>query len=202
VICPSTTFYRRPTPEVARALVGKTLVRMVRTNGRKLRMAGRIVETEAYGYSDDPASHACMGPTVRNKVMFGEVGRAYVYFTYGSHYCVNVTARSACDAGGVLIRAIEPSEGIQAMKRFRPVDEMLSLTSGPGKLTQALKITSLLSGVDMTDKRSELYIESGSRPVSVIATPRIGITRATDRQWRFVDPASPYVSRKIQIKAL
>ena len=173
----------------------------MRTNGRELRMTGRIVETEAYGYSDDPASHACMGPTARNSVMFGEVGRAYVYFTYGSHFCVNVTARSGCDAGGVLIRAIEPSEGIPAMKRFRPVDDMLSLTSGPGKLTQALKITSALNGVNMTDKRSELCIESGSKPVSVIATPRIGITRATDRQWRFVDPTSQYVSRKIQIKA-
>jgi DNA-3-methyladenine glycosylase len=201
VICLSPAFYRRPTYEVAKALVGKTLVRTIRSSDRELRMAGRIVETEAYGYSDDPASHACMGPTARNSVMFGEVGRAYVYFTYGSHFCVNVTARSGCDAGAVLIRAIEPSKGIQTMKRFRPVDDMLSLTSGPGKLTQALKIASPLNGVDMTDKRSELRIESSNRPVSVIATPRIGITRATDRQWRFVDPMSPYVSRKIQIKA-
>lgn len=200
--CPAGPFYRRPTEAVARDLIGKKLVRTIIKSGRAFRLAGTIVETEAYGYSDDPASHACMGPTARNRVMFGDVGRAYVYFTYGNHFCVNVSARSGREAGAVLIRGIEPVEGVAMMKQFRPVDDAFSLTSGPGKLTQALKITSALNGVDMTDPESELHIEFWSKPARVLATPRIGITRATDREWRFVDPSSPYASRKIQIKAL
>ncbi|HEU4606279.1 MAG TPA: DNA-3-methyladenine glycosylase [Nitrososphaera sp.] len=200
--CPAGPFYRRPTEAVAKELIGKKLVRTIIKSGRAFRLAGTIVETEAYGYSDDPASHACMGPTDRNRVMFGDVGRAYIYFTYGNHFCVNVSARSGREAGAVLIRGIEPVEGVAMMKQFRPVDDAFSLTSGPGKLTQALKITSALNGVDMTDPESELRIEFGSKPARVLATPRIGITRATDREWRFVDPSSPYVSRKIQIKAL
>jgi DNA-3-methyladenine glycosylase len=202
VSCPAGPFYRRPTETVARDLIGKKLIRTIIKSGRAFRLAGTIVETEAYGYSDDPASHAYMGPTARNRVMFGEVGRAYIYFTYGNHFCVNVSARSGSEAGAILIRGIEPVEGVAMMKQFRPVDGTFSLTSGPGKLTQALKITLTLNGVDMTNPESELHIEFGSRPARVIATPRIGITRATDREWRFVDPSSPYVSRKIQIKAL
>lgn len=202
--CPPISFYRRPTEVVARDLVGKKLVRTIRENGRIFRLAGIIVETEAYGYSDDPASHACMGPTARNRVMFGDVGRAYVYFTYGNHFCVNVSARSSTiEAGAVLIRGLEPVEGIEIMKKLRPVDDAFSLTSGPGKLTQALNISSALNGVDMTNPESELHIEFGiSKSIRIMATPRIGITRAVDRKWRFVDPASPYVSRRIQIKAI
>ena len=201
--CPASSFYRRPTEVVARELVGKRLVRIFRKNGRAFRLAGTIVETEAYGYSDDLASHACMGPTARNRVMFGDVGRAYVYFTYGNHFCVNVSARSGrTEAGAVLIRGLEPLEGADLMRQLRPVKGDLSLTSGPGKLTQALNITAALNGVDMTSPDSELYIEFGIRPKRVLATPRIGITRAADKEWRFVDPSSPYVSRRIQIKAL
>lgn len=171
--------------------------------GKAFRLAGRIVETEAYGFSDDLASHACIGRTPRNGVMFGDVGRAYIYFTYGSHYCVNVSAKaSRMQAGAVLIRGIEPIEGVELMKQFRPVDDVFSLTSGPGKLTQALKITSALNGVDMTNADSELHIEIGTKPECVLTTPRIGITRATDKEWRFVDPSSPFVSKKAQIKAL
>ncbi len=200
--CPPGAFYRRATEAVAKALIGKQLVRTIIKNGRALRLSGRIVETEAYGYIDDPASHAYTGPTARNRVMFGDVGRAYVYFTYGNHFCVNVSARSGTEAGAVLIRGIEPVDGVEMMKEFRPVDDTVSLTSGPGKLTQALKITSALNGVDMTNAASELHIELGIKPVRVLATPRIGITHATDMQWRFIDPSSPYLSRKIQIKAL
>ncbi|MEW6605517.1 MAG: DNA-3-methyladenine glycosylase [Thermoproteota archaeon] len=201
--CLSGSFYRKPTAIVARDLIGKTLVRIIKSKNEIIRLAGIIVETEAYGFDDDLASHACMGPTPRNRVMFGEVGRAYVYFTYGNHFCVNVSARSTkVQAGAVLIRGIEPVQGIDFMRQFRPVDDILSLTSGPGKLTRALKITSALNGVDMTDPTSELYIESGKKPEHILATPRIGITRATDKEWRFVDPSSPYVSKKIQIKSL
>jgi DNA-3-methyladenine glycosylase len=195
------SFYKRSTETVAKDLVGKKLVRTIRINEEKqYRLAGIIVETEAYGYGDDLASHACSGPTGRNKVMFGSVGRAYVYFTYGNHYCLNVSARrSNTEAGAVLIRGIEPIEGIELMIQFRPVDDILSLTSGPGKLTQALNITSLLNGTNMTKPKSEIYVESGRRPNHIITTPRIGITKAVDKKWRFVDPSSPFISRKLQV---
>jgi len=201
VTCPGTSFYSRPTDLVARDLVGKKLVRMLKLDDRALRLSGIIVETEAYGHSDDAASHAHIGRTARNTVMFGDIGRAYVYFAYGNHFCVNVSARAnRVGAGAVLIRGIEPVEGIDVMKQFRPVEDAFSLTSGPGKLTEALNITSLLNGVHMTDARSELHVEHGAKPRKVIATPRIGITRATEKSWRFIDPASPFVSRKIKIK--
>lgn len=201
--CQSSSFYQRPTEVVARDLVGKKLVRIIGKNSKQFRLAGIIVETEAYGYSDDPASHACIGATARNIPMFGDVGRAYVYFTYGNHFCLNVSARrSNVGAGAVLIRGIEPIEGIELMRQFRPVNDVFSLTSGPGKLTQALKITSALNGTDMTSSESELYIEFGKRPKHIVATPRIGITRAVDKEWRFVNPSSLFVSRKFQIKSL
>jgi DNA-3-methyladenine glycosylase len=201
--CQNRSFYQRPTEVVAKDLVGKKLVRTIRNNKKQFRLAGIIVETEAYGYSDDLASHAYVGPTCRNKVMFGDVGRAYVYFTYGNHFCLNVSARrSKVEAGAVLIRGIEPVEGVELMRRFRPVDDIFSLTSGPGKLTQALNITSSLNGADMTNSESEIYIEFGKRPKHIVTTPRIGITRGVDKEWRFVDPSSPFISRKFQIKSL
>ncbi|MDW0122051.1 MAG: DNA-3-methyladenine glycosylase [Nitrososphaeraceae archaeon] len=200
--CQNSSFYQRPTEVVAKDLVGKKLVRTIRNNKKHFRLAGIIVETEAYGYSDDLASHAYVGPTDRNKVMFGNVGRAYVYFTYGNHFCLNVSARrSKVEAGAVLIRGIEPVEGVELMRQFRPVDDIFSLTSGPGKLTQALNITSSLNGTDMTNPESEIYIESGKRPKDIVTTSRIGITRAMDKEWRFVDPSSPFISRKFQIKS-
>jgi DNA-3-methyladenine glycosylase len=202
VSCQNSSFYQRPTEVVAKDLVGKKLVRTIRNNKKHFRLAGIIVETEAYGYSDDLASHAYVGPTDRNKVMFGNVGRAYVYFTYGNHFCLNVSARrSKVEAGAVLIRGIEPVEGVELMRQFRPVDDIFSLTSGPGKLTQALNITSSLNGTDMTNPESEIYVESGKRPKGIVTTPRIGITRAMDKEWRFVDPSSPFISRKFQIKS-
>lgn len=200
--CQNSSFYQRPTEVVAKDLVGKKLVRTIRNNKKHFRLAGIIVETEAYGYSDDLASHAYVGPTDRNKVMFGNVGRAYVYFTYGNHFCLNVSARrSKAEAGAVLIRGIEPVEGVELMRQFRPIDDIFSLTSGPGKITQALNITSSLNGTDMTNPESEIYIESGKRPKGIVTTPRIGITRAMDKEWRFVDPSSPFISRKFQIKS-
>jgi DNA-3-methyladenine glycosylase len=202
VSCQNSSFYQRPTEVVAKDLVGKKLVRTIRNNKKHFRLAGIIVETEAYGYSDDLASHAYVGPTDRNKIMFGNVGRAYVYFTYGNHFCLNVSARRGkVEAGAVLIRGIEPVEGIELMRQFRPVDDIFSLTSGPGKLTQALNITSSLNGTDMTNPESGIYIESGKRPKGVVTTPRIGITRALDKEWRFVDSSSPFISRKFQIKS-
>ena len=201
--CQNSSFYQRPTEVVAKDLLGKKLVRTIRNNNNNMqfRLAGIIVETEAYGYSDDLASHAYVGPTGRNKIMFGDVGKAYVYFTYGNHFCLNVSARrSKVEAGAILIRGIEPVEGIELMRQFRPVDDIYSLTSGPGKLTQALNITSLLNGTDMTNSESEIYIEFGKRPKRIVTTPRIGITRALEKEWRFVDPSSPFISRKFQSK--
>lgn len=195
--CPGGSFYLRPTDIVAQELIGKKLVRTVRKSSNECRVAGIIVETEAYGHTDDGASHARMGPTGRNAIMFGRVGKAYVYFTYGSHYCVNVSARSKDRmAGAVLIRAIEPTEGIEVMKKLRDVNDPFFLASGPGRLTQALNITSRLNGVDMTDPDSDLHIEFGRNPGRLAATPRIGISRAAEKKWRFVDASSLYISKR------
>ena len=199
--CLGRDFYARPTAVVARDLIGKVLVRMISIAGVNSTLSGKIVETEAYEGRADPASHARMGPTPRNSVMFGQVGRVYVYFTYGSHYCFNITARSARqDAGAVLIRALEPCQGIEKMKLNRDSDEPYSLTSGPGKLTQALQIGPTLIGIDLTNRDAGLFVESGTRPRQIVSTPRIGITRGVEKCWRFVDPSSKYASRKVRIK--
>ena len=190
------SFYSRATVQVASDLIGCLLVRTLDLDGKRQRLAGVIVETEAYGHADDPASHACKGMTRRNEAMFGRVGRSYVYFTYGSHHCLNVSARSPeAAAGAVLIRGIEPLEGVEEMNRFRQVGDLRLLASGPGRLTQAMQITLDHNGVDMTDPRSGLCILGGSKR-SVAATARIGITKAAERPWRFVDPQSPFLSRK------
>jgi DNA-3-methyladenine glycosylase len=190
-------FYQRPTVQVARDLVGKTLVRNV--SGRRL--AGVIVETEAYGHADDPASHAHRGMTGRNSVMFGPAGMAYVYFTYGNHYCVNVSARDGALAGAVLIRSVEPVDGIATMKRLRGMDDVYLLASGPGRLTQAMKITRAHNGMDMTSRGSGIFIEDGPAR-RVVSTTRIGISRAVEKEWRFFDPASPFVSRRPRLASL
>jgi DNA-3-methyladenine glycosylase len=203
--CLNSSFYARSTELVAESLLGKTLVRLiVNTSGKLERISGMIVETEAYGFKNDPASHAYRGLTSRNAAMYGEVGRAYVYFIYGSQYCVNVSARSnELGAGAVLIRALQPLEGIDIMKSLRKTDHFLSLTSGPGKLTQALSITNLLNGEDMTDSKSRLHIEEGVNPVAIVTTKRIGISQAVDKKWRFIIPdatveryLNKYASRK------
>ena len=192
------SFYQRPTEQVAKELVGKVLVRNILSENRRCRLAGVIVETEAYGHGDDSASHAHRGQTRRNAVMFGQVGRAYVYFTYGNHHCVNVSARSHdAAAGAVLIRGIEPVEGLGEMKEARQVDDIRLLASGPGRLTQALRITLGENGLNMTSPSSGLWIERGEEREAV-ATERIGITKAADRKWRFIDPSSAFTSRKMR----
>jgi DNA-3-methyladenine glycosylase len=188
--CLDSSFYARSTEIVARSLLGKILVRLIiNASGKIMRISGIIVETEAYGFKDDLASHAYKGLTPRNAVMFGEVGRAYIYFTYGSQFCVNVSARSPkLRAGAVLIRALQPVEGIQIMKSFRKTDHLLSLSSGPGKLTQAMNIRPFLNGADMTDPKSRLHIEEGygMDSYTIVKTKRIGISQALDKYWRFV----------------
>ena len=181
-------FYSRPTLVVARDLLGKKLVRLIRCDTNRItRISGTIVETEAYGFTDDPASHAYRGFTFRNSAMFGNVGRAYIYLIYGGQFCVNVSAHSnKVKAGAVLIRALQPLEGIDKMKAFRKNDDILCLTSGPGKLSQALNIDLSFNGYDVTDVQSKLHIEYGISPVSIVQTSRIGISKGTDKKWRFV----------------
>lgn len=180
------SFYAKDTVDVAKNLLGKLLVR--RIDGMVI--SGIISETEAYRYKDDPASHSFGGRTERNKAMFGEVGRVYVYFTYGMHYCVNAVAKDEKhDAGAVLIRGIIPRDGLEFMIKQRKTDVISNLANGPAKLTQSLKITRTQYGEDLT-KVSGLYITDGiSVKKSIIESrPRIGIKKATDNLWNFSMP--------------
>lgn len=190
-------FYHRDTIDVAKDLLGKIIVRVVR--GKSL--SGMIVETEAYRSKDDPGSHAYRGMTERNRVMFGEVGRSYVYFTYGNHYCLNLVAKDdSTAAGAALIRAIEPLQGIELMRKFRKISDIYNLTSGPGKLTKALDITKHQNAVDAT-KKGELYVTEGRRidESQVIAASRIGINLGLDKKWRFLIKDNQFVSKKFRL---
>ena len=174
-------FYNKDTVIVARNILGKRIIRKIKGTV----MTGIIVETEAYRHTDDPASHAFANKTERNKAMFEEVGHAYVYFTYGMHYCFNVVARHPkSKAGAVLIRAIEPEKGIKRIQKNRGTTNLKNLTNGPAKLTQALEITKDCYGTDLT-KDSKLYIEDGVNPRKIYESPRIGIKKATDKLWNF-----------------
>lgn len=191
-------FYVRDTVEVAEDLLGKILVR---TKGRS-RMIGRIVEVEAYkGQGEDPASHAFRGLTRRNAPMFAEAGHAYVYFTYGNHYCLNATTERVGTAGAVLIRALQPLKGLEMMRKLRPVDSDLNLASGPGKLTKSLGIDTRLNEVDLT-KPGPLFIkDTEMRGFLVGRSGRVGIGElGADRLWRFYVEGNPYVSRKSSVK--
>lgn len=181
-------FFERDSHVVAKELVGKYLVRKLGRDGKILKLSGIIVETEAYGYIDDQASHAFIGLTKRNSVMFGRGGFIYVYFTYGNHYCFNISAHaSAVNAGAILIRAIEPVNGVEQMKEFRSENELLNLASGPGKLTQAFCINAKHNGCDVTNHNSDIYFqENQNQSNAVICTKRIGIRKDTDRYWRFL----------------
>jgi len=184
-------FYARDTVKVAKDLLGKRLVRVKGKN----RMEGKIVEVEAYRGLDDPASHAFRGLTPRNAPMFGEPGHAYIYFTYGNHYCLNITTQKVGTPGAVLIRAIQPLEGLHEMRRLRPNVLDSNLTNGPGKLTKALGITKSLNEVDMT-KRGDLFVtESDETMPKVAKSVRVGISQGADRLWRFYVAGNSYVSK-------
>jgi DNA-3-methyladenine glycosylase len=163
----------------ARDLIGWTLL----VDG----IGGPIVETEAYR-SDDPASHSFPGRTPRNAVMFGPPGRFYVYLSYGIHWCVNIVCGPDGLGAAVLVRALEPAYGIDRMRSRRGREPLRELASGPGRVGQALDAGPWLSGAV-----ADLRPPGGRR--SVLATSRIGISKAVDRPWRFLDPESPYVSR-------
>jgi len=172
----------------------KLLGRVLRSGGR----AGVIVEVEAYAGAADPASHAYRGPTPRTEVMFGPPGRLYVYRSYGVHWCANIVCRPAGEASAVLLRAIEPIEGLDEMWADRPKARVeTDLGSGPGKLCAALGIDDRHNGVDLLDPASPVRLTGPGpdRSLDVVTGPRVGITRATDRPWRFALADHPHVSR-------
>lgn len=177
-------FYAQDTVDVAKSLLGAVLVH----KGRRL-VSGIISETEAYRQSDDPASHAYRRMTPRNRIMFGPVGMAYVYFTYGMHFCFNVTARDPkIAAGAVLVRGLLPKSGVKTMMQNRGTTDSRILTNGPAKLTQAMSITKKQYGEDLT-VATGLFVTGDSNYVKtrykITAAPRVGIKEATDRLWNF-----------------
>jgi DNA-3-methyladenine glycosylase len=159
------------------------------------RLAGRIVETEAYE-PGDPASHGFRGPTPRNAVMFGPAGRLYVYFTYGNHWMMNVVTGSVGQASAVLLRAAEPLEGLEAMARARGREGLADLCSGPGKLAQALAVDRSSDGADLV-RGSDVWIEEGTPTprAQISSTVRVGIRTGLERRWRFLVSGDRFVSR-------
>jgi DNA-3-methyladenine glycosylase len=176
-------------PELAHWLIGK---RLIRVTGDEI-MAGRIVETEAY-LPSDPASHSFGGLTARNGSMFGPCGLAYIYRIYGMWWCFNVSAGVAGEGAAVLVRALEPLEGIEAMRRRRGQAVVRDLARGPGRLCQALGIDRTLDGTNLC-RRGPLWLALGDRrQLEVGQSVRIGITRAADAPLRFFERNSPFVS--------
>ena len=175
--------FRSPPLEAAKALIGWTLT----LDG----VGGMIVETEAY-HHEDPASHSFTGPTPRNAAMFGEVGRAYVYRSYGIHWCLNLVC-GPTPGSAVLIRALQPTHGLEIMRARRGVEDAPQLCSGPGKLCQALGVTREHDGLPM-DHAPFALIPNDDEP-AIVAGPRIGITRAAELPWRFGLVGSRFLSR-------
>lgn len=186
------SFYARPTPEVARRLLGHILVSDV--GGR--RTAGRIVETEAYIGPDDPACHGYGARrTRRNASLFARPGTAYVYFTYGMHWCLNAVTERPGFPAAVLIRALEPLEGLATMRRRRGGVPDRQLCSGPARLCQALGVSGREDGIPLTRGRLRVVQAPSRQRYAIMMTARIGITRAADWPLRFLIEDSPWVSR-------
>jgi DNA-3-methyladenine glycosylase len=182
-------FFARPTLEVARDLLGQIIV-SVTWEGRT---AGRIVETEAYLGSDDPASHAARLKQGRVEAMWGEPGIAYVYRSYGVHVMLNVVAKPEGQTGAILIRALEPLEGIELMRLRRGTDRLTLLCSGPGRLCQALGIGLDMHGTDLVTS-DRLWIAAGETAEDVSFSDRIGISRGQEHPWRVWITGNPHVS--------
>lgn len=179
--------FAAPSHDVARGLVGMTLL----VDG----VGGRIVETEAYD-PDDAASHSFNGPTPRNAVMFGPPGRAYVYRSYGIHWCLNIVCREEGHGAGVLIRAIEPTHGLEQMRARRGLDAVRLLCAGPGRVGQALGIDHSFNGMALSAPPFALLAVPDDQPaVMVEIGPRIGISKAVDLPWRFGERGSRYLSK-------
>jgi DNA-3-methyladenine glycosylase len=188
-------FYLRPTLTVAKELLGKHLVR----KATGLSMIGRIVEVEAYLGGKDPASHAYRGKTSRNEVMFLEGGHLYVYFTYGMHYCANVVTEEEGIGHAVLLRAVEPVEGIEAMKRNRNAGRSgkspTGVTNGPAKLCQALAIGRDENGTDLGGDTIFLTEGVDVPRRDIRSSPRIGVSKGVRHPWRFYIKNNAWVSR-------
>ena len=178
------------TAELARYLIGKTLVRKIGRN----RLSGRIVETEAYPPGDQ-AGHAYRGRTARNQSLFLGTGFAYVYFIYGTSFMLNVSAEAPGVGAGVLLRAIEPLGGIEMMKRLRGTVGVVNLARGPGRLAAALQIDLRLDGIDLCGNGPLWLGTSVREPARILTSPRVGITREVARPLRFFEAESPFVSR-------
>jgi len=179
------SFFARSVHEVAPDLIGATFL----VNG----VGGIIVEVEAYDQTD-PAAHSFRGPTPRNAVMFGPPGYTYVYLSYGLNWCVNFVCQAAGSAAGVLLRAIEPTHGLAAMRRRRGVTDAKALCSGPGKLCEALAITKALS--ELPIDRSPIALHARSGGAEIATGVRIGLTKAVDLPWRYELKGSKYLSKR------
>jgi DNA-3-methyladenine glycosylase len=187
------SFYEQSTLDVARRLLGKYLVRKHRDGTT----VGRIVETEAYVGPKDRACHASRGRTARTEIMFGRAGHAYVYLVYGFHHMLNIVTEAVDFPAAVLIRAVEPVQGVELMRARRETEQLHSLASGPGKLCQAFAIDRKLNGDDLCGK--VLYLEDRGEAVSkVVTAPRIGVDYAGPwkrKPWRFLIKDSEFVSK-------
>ncbi|MDP3150291.1 MAG: DNA-3-methyladenine glycosylase [Ignavibacteria bacterium] len=191
-------FYQQDALHVAEKLPGKYLVR--RFNQKYL--AGKIVEVEAYTEKDDEASHSFNGITKRNELMFASGGKLYVYFIYGNHFCCNVVCDKEGIGSAVLIRALEPVEGIDLMaqRRFLKNEvtrkELLNLTNGPGKICKAFGISKLENGTDLCG--NDIFITEGEKvsKKNIVCTSRIGIKKSIDLPWRFYIKDNPFISKK------
>lgn len=190
-------FFARDTHAVARALLGKLLVRQIHDTT----MSGRIVEVESYLGERDAASHASRGRTPRTEVMFGPAGYAYVYFIYGMYHCFNIVTEDPGVAAAVLVRALEPVKGVEQMQAWRKNDDIKLLTSGPGRLCQALAIDRSFSGEDLV-RGQELWVaDDGGRVAQrdIVVTTRVGVDYAGAdalRPWRYYVKSSPFVSKR------
>jgi DNA-3-methyladenine glycosylase len=184
------SFFNRSVLEVAPDLIGVTLL----VNG----VGGRLVEVEAYHHTE-PAAHSFRGQTERNAVMFGPAGYAYVYRSYGIHWCLNLVCEPKGSASAVLIRALEPTAGLAAMRRRRGVADVRLLCSGPGRLCEALGITHKHNGLALDAPPFALFARE--EHVKVVAGPRIGLTKATDLPWRYGEKGSRFLSKPFRQEA-
>ncbi len=182
----SRAFFQRPAPELARDLIGATLL----VDG----VGGIVVETEAYDHQD-PASHSFRGPNLRNAAMFGPAGHAYVYRSYGIHWCLNTVCGAEPTGSAVLIRALEPTAGLNIMRERRGTSDPRNLCRGPGRLCQALGITRALDGLPLD--RPPFALENRPAMVQIVIGRRIGITRGTETPWRFGMAYSQFLSRPL-----
>ncbi|MDI6785598.1 MAG: DNA-3-methyladenine glycosylase [bacterium] len=183
------SFFKRNTLIVAQDLLGKYLVRVCNN-----KLIGKIVETEAYMSSNDPACHAAKKRTSRNEIMYQDAGVLYIYLIYGMYYCLNIVTEEEGKPCAVLIRALEPIEGMQQMMEYRKTQKIKNLTNGPSKLCQALNINKKYNGIDISG--DNFYLTNGEvEDFEIVKASRIGIKVGTENLWRFYIKDNPFVSK-------